>query len=163
LLKKLKNDMEKFYTSDSFKLIESYGDYHNEFEIYCKAENYFLYGIIDRLILDKNKAIIVDFKTDNIEKTEIQERFKGYLTQLKFYSYIVSRLFENMKEFELRLVFIKYPEEDLRLNLQKEELAGIKEEIDTMVSTIRDNSFVKNLAHCPECSFALNKNRCIIQ
>jgi len=156
------SDLNKFYDSDSFSEISKFYDYKSEFEIYTKEDNYFLFGIIDRIAFKDNKAIIIDFKTDDIKSEEIQERFNSYLTQLKFYSYIVSRLLKNIEEFELRIIFIKHPQADCRISIKLNELSDIKECIDEMVSKTRKGNYEKNLEHCPKCIFSLNHNKCFV-
>lgn len=155
-------DLALFYDSENFAEIRKFDNYRNEFEVYTKEGNYFLYGIIDKLIFDKKKAIIIDFKTDNLQKNEIQKRFESYITQLKFYSYIVSRLYGTIDEFQLKIIFIKHPAENASRTISKDDLTQVKREIDKMVAAIRANAFEKNLNHCPDCIFAINKNRCIV-
>lgn len=75
--------------------MSAFKNYKNEFEIYLKENDYFLYGIIDKLIIENDKAIIVDYKTDTIEEKEIQGKIENYINQLSFYSYIVSKLFQK--------------------------------------------------------------------
>ena len=157
------SDLIHFYESDTFSEIKKKSNYSSEFEIYTKEKDYFLYGIIDRLMFDKEKAIIIDFKTDNLPQNEIGKRFETYLTQLKFYSYIVSRLYRAIEEFHLKIVFIKYPDENASLTVRKDDLTQIKSEIGEMVSAIRANTFKKNLSHCKDCIFAINHNQCIMK
>ncbi|OGU49219.1 MAG: hypothetical protein A2080_12575 [Ignavibacteria bacterium GWC2_36_12] len=157
------SDLLHFYESDTFSEIKKRSNYSSEVEIYTKEKDYFLYGIIDRLIFDKDKAIIIDFKTDNLPQNEIGKRFETYLTQLKFYSYIVSRLYRAIEEFHLKIVFIKYPDENASLTVRKDDLTQIKSEIGEMVSAIRANTFKKNLSHCKDCIFAINHNQCIMK
>ena len=58
------NDLTAFFKSDVYKEINKFPDYRNEFEVYAKENDYYLYGIIDKLIFIEDKAIIVDYKTD---------------------------------------------------------------------------------------------------
>jgi ATP-dependent exoDNAse (exonuclease V) beta subunit len=155
-------DLEKFYESGTYAEICRFSNYKNEYEVYSLEENHFLYGIIDRLIIEGKKAIIIDFKTDDIKKSEIQQRFESYLTQLKFYSYIVSRLYKDIEEFDLKIIFIKYPDENVSLQLKKNDLEEIKTSIKKMVIDTRLGTYKKNLDHCQKCIFSINHNRCIV-
>jgi ATP-dependent helicase/nuclease subunit A len=155
-------DLNNFYSSDQYALLKNYKNYKNEFEIYVKEGDYYLYGIVDKLIVEKNKIIIVDYKTDNIPAGEIAERCDNYLTQLKFYSYIVSRLYENINEFELRLIFIKHPNMPVIKNLDKHEFADFRRQVEGMVEDIREKKFNKNLSHCKKCLYSINNYKCII-
>jgi len=156
-------DLEKFYESDSYDELSGFSNYRNEYEVYSLEENYFLYGIIDRLIIEGKKAIIIDFKTDDIKKSEIQQRFESYLTQLKFYSYIVSRLYKDVEQLELRVIFIRHPDEKMTIKIQADETQGIKNTIKRMVSETRNGIFTKNLSHCSKCIFSIDHSRCIVK
>ncbi len=155
-------DLTNYYESKVYSEISELKNYNSEFEVYSKEEDYFLFGIIDRIAFEGKKAIIIDFKTDDIEINEIHERFESYLTQLKFYSYIVSRLYKHIEEFELKIIFIKYPDEKVSLQLKKTDLEEIKNSIKKMVFETRTGTYNKNLAHCPKCIFSINHNRCIV-
>lgn len=162
LVEEVVSDLSRLYDSENFLEIKNFSDYHNEFEVYTKESNYFLYGIIDKLIFEGKKAIIIDFKTDDLSSNEVQKRFETYTTQLKFYSYIVSRLYGTIEEFQLRIVFIKHPAEKVSRTISKNELIQVKNEIDKMVAALRADAFEKNLNHCPDCIFAINKKQCIV-
>ncbi len=43
-------DLHKLYDSDEFRYINSYQDHQNEFEVYLKEGDYYLFGILDKLI-----------------------------------------------------------------------------------------------------------------
>lgn len=69
----LKSDLKKVQESDFAKNYLSLPSYKNEFEIYIKENDYYLHGITDRIIFDKDKIIICDYKTDNIGSEEIKK------------------------------------------------------------------------------------------
>jgi ATP-dependent helicase/nuclease subunit A len=154
-------DLKNFYSSREFFELTKYRTYYNEYEIYTKERDYFLYGIIDKLIIDGNKAIIVDYKTDSVTEKELEEKSINYFNQLRFYSYVVSRLFENIKFYELRLIFIKHPQSPQIVKVDIKEFEMMKKEIKTMVSAIRDGQYIKNLKHCTYCNYSMRNNLCI--
>lgn len=149
------------FDSNVYKKIIAHEKFYNEYEIYLSEKDYFLHGIIDKLIIDGNKAIIVDYKTDDIQKDEIPSRSEVYFPQLKFYSYIISRLFKDLTVFELRLIFIKFPQEEVTEVLDRMRASEIGSETGEMITQIRMREFNQNLSHCNECNFAL-KNKCIV-
>ena len=128
-----------------------------------KENDYYLYGIIDKLVIEDDKIFIFDYKTDDILEEEIPKRAESYFNQLKFYSYIVSRLYGKIKDFKLQLIFLKFPEHKIALELNKGEVQNFNLEIEQMVKDIRDKNFSKNLAHCKRCSFALDNGQCVIK
>ena len=154
--KEIVDDLEKFYASDTVKDLKTKIKFKNEYEIYIKESNYFLYGIIDKIIFEDTKIIIIDYKTDNIAKKEIPGRVLTYINQLKFYSYIVSNLFPNFDIFELRLLFVKHPDEFISEIYRKKDAVGFGNEIKLIVNKIRDKNFPKNLEHCRKCYYSIN-------
>ena len=157
----LLTDLLLFYDSNEFKFINSFPNYKNEYEAYLKEGDYYLFGILDKLIIDEKKIIIVDYKTDSIKETEINSRAEKYLPQLKFYAYIISRLFIKKHEIEGRISFIKYPEKPFVFKYDDISDKNIKADIDSMILSIRNNNYSVNLNACKECIFSDEKSQCI--
>jgi disulfide oxidoreductase YuzD len=154
-------DLLRFYESDELKFINSFPNYRNEFEIYLIERDYYLFGILDRLIIDEKKIIIIDYKTDNIKGNELNSRARKYLSQLKFYAYIVSRLFRKSQEIEGRIIFIKYPENPFVFKYDAVSDSNIKSVIDSMIVSIRNGNYSVNLSVCNDCIFADDNSKCL--
>ena len=155
------NYLIEFYQSEEFKYLNSFKYFYNELKVYLNEEDYYLYGIIDKLILDDGRLTIVDYKTDDIEENEIKERADNYITQLKFYAYIVRRLFKDVIDIQLRIVFLKHPTKAVIINLSEKERGQIKQEIKLFLDSVRKNNFIPNSNHCSSCSFSINYTTCI--
>ncbi len=151
----------RFYSSDSYKRIKAFSNYKNEFEIFVEEGKNILYGIIDKIIFDDNKIIIIDYKTDDISEKEIQERSKIYLNQMKFYSYIVSKLFPDFTKLEMKLLFLEFPALSVDKEINASDLSEIKNQIKSMIENLQGGNFVKNANHCSECKFSINYSYCI--
>lgn len=158
----LKNDLMKFYGSNFYRQLKSFKDYKNEYEIYVKEYDYYLYGIIDKIIFDGKRLIIIDYKTDEIELKDIEERAENYSMQLKFYLYIASRLFKGIEKLEGKLVFLKFPDNDVMLSYSLSQIKNIKTEISEIIEGIREKNINKNYKHCTSCSYSDSLNRCVI-
>ena len=159
---RLKMDLRNIYQSKTWKMISEYPDYKNEFEIYVREKDYYLHGIIDKIIFDGKKILIYDYKTDDIGKKEIKKHSEYYLMQLKFYLYIASRLFSEFGTFEGSLVFVKHPEDIVTLSYKVNEIINLEKEIVGIIGSIRNKNSDKNLNHCKVCSFSGSSNKCII-
>ncbi len=154
------NDLKNFYSSNIYKEINSYKNYKNEFEIYSKEVDYYLYGIIDKLIIDQNNLIIIDYKTDEINENNLSFKLEHYLIQLMFYAYLTSKLFPS-KKIETKLIFIKDLDKSKSQVIDNNSIIEFKKKINDMVISIRQNKFPSNTKHCFECHFADENNRCI--
>ncbi|MBE0572323.1 MAG: UvrD-helicase domain-containing protein [Ignavibacteriaceae bacterium] len=155
------SDLKLFYNSDEFRFISSFTNYGNEFEAYLREDDFYLFGILDKLIIDYRKLIIVDYKTDNINPNEIDANSQKYLPQLKFYAYIISRLFEQKYEIEGRIIFIKYPDNPFIFNFDEAADQSIKSGIKSMIYSIRNSNYSVNLDACKNCIFADENEQCI--
>ena len=162
LIKSITEELNKYFDSSTFAEIKSHKKFYNEYEIYSKENDYYLYGIIDKLIIAGDKIIIVDYKTDNIRKEQIEERGLNYLPQLKFYAFLSNKMFKEAKEILCRLVFIKHPENVFEKKIPVKEINDFGEELKVIVNKIRANEFPPNLNHCSVCHYAVKSNKCIM-
>jgi ATP-dependent helicase/nuclease subunit A len=160
-IENISNDLKNFCSSEVYLELSRSREYKNEMEVYLREEDFYLYGIIDKIIFSEDKITIIDYKTDDISADKIKERGKNYIPQLRFYSYIINKIYPEYKEYELKLVFIKHPSEPEKIIITNEDFASIKLEINQMVSNIREQNFRKNTGHCTGCLFYLNE--CIIK
>lgn len=160
--KSVVEDLNSYLASGVSKEIRSYKSFKNEFELLVREKDFYLYGIVDKLIVEDKRLIVVDFKSDGIGPEEISSRKEHYFPQLKFYAYLLSRLYPEVEEVEIRLIFLKHPEIEVKSLLKKEEIEIIGMELYGVVDKIRKMEFNKNLKHCCFCSYFLD-NRCIMQ
>ena len=153
--------LRRFYNSREYKELSNYSDFKNETEIYLNEKDYYLYGIIDKLIANGDKYIIVDYKTDDTGEELIENRAKYYLNQLKFYVYIVSKLHKEFDEIEIRLVFLKLPDKPFVIKYNRKNIDELRKDILNIINGILKEEYPKNLLHCYECNFSVNNN-CIV-
>ena len=161
LLVSIREDIVRYYDSETYRSILPYKNYRNEFEIYCEEGEHYLYGIIDKLIIEKDRLIIVDYKTDNITPQQLASRTGDYLPQLKFYAYILSKLYKEYNRFDLRLIFLKQVDQAAAKEISRDELKSFGKELTLSIRNIHSNKFEPNLNHCSKCHFALERNQCI--
>lgn len=155
-------DMNSYLSSETSREIRSYSSFKNEFELLVREKDFYLYGIVDKLVVEDKRAIIIDFKSDGISAKEIASRQEHYFPQLKFYAYLISKLYPEVEEVEIRLVFLKHPEVEARSILKKDEIEIIGMELYGVVDKIRKMEFNKNPKHCFHCYYS-SGSRCIMQ
>jgi ATP-dependent helicase/nuclease subunit A len=160
-VEELRKTLANYYSSDEVKYLNGFSIYKNEMEIYLKEDEYFLFGIIDKIIEAGKKIIIVDYKTDAIDKNNLNTRAEDYLNQLKFYVYIVSKLYKDFNLFEIRIVFLQFPDNPFTIIYNRKKLGDIKAEILFLIKGILRAEYPKNLSHCSECNFSIN-NKCVL-
>ncbi|HEX2868903.1 MAG TPA: UvrD-helicase domain-containing protein [Ignavibacteriales bacterium] len=155
-------DMDLYLSSKTAREIRSYKNFKNEFEILVREKDFYLYGIVDKLIIEDKKAIVVDFKSDSVSEKEIASRKEHYFPQLKFYAYLIHRLYPHTEEVEIRLIFLKHPDYEVKQIMKKEDIEVTGIELYSVIDKIRRMEFNKNLKHCNYCYYSVD-NRCIMQ
>lgn len=160
--KKIERMIKKFLSSEIYLQLSAYQTFYNEFQIYLKEFDYFLFGIIDKLIVEKNRLIIIDYKTDSVNPKNLGLKISNYEYQLRFYAYLAMKYFGMKNEIEVKLVFIKNPEKSYSKIYSHFDLLNFGAEIRKIVSAIRNNSFDYNFNHCSKCQF-LYRNQCVAQ
>jgi ATP-dependent helicase/nuclease subunit A len=156
----IENNLRKFYASNIYKELSAYNNFNNEHEVYLRLNDYYLFGIIDKLIFDKENVIIVDYKTDNISADQLNARGELYLSQLKFYAVIVSEIYK-LNHIEIKIIFTKFPETTFNKIISSNEIIEFKDHINNVVNSIRNDYYPPNLNHCIKCHYAVDEKNCV--
>ncbi len=151
-----------FLESPVYNSLMKEGDTRDEFEIYRKVNDYYLHGILDKLIVGEKEIIIVDFKTDSLENSGIEEKAKLYLPQLEFYAWLASGMFGERK-ITVYLLFVQEPENPVRIEIKDEHLRKTGERIGQFIRMKRTGGYEKEAGHCKECKFSRGNNECIVK
>ncbi|MGD8782537.1 MAG: UvrD-helicase domain-containing protein [Ignavibacteria bacterium] len=154
--------LDKYFSSNIYNELSRFSLVKNEYEIYSMINDFYLYGIIDKIIFDDDKILIVDYKTDNIKVDEINERAENYLPQLKFYSLLAASMNKKVNEIHCKLIFLNHPDNYFEAKFNREELTGFKDEIKNMVNKIRSKDYTPVLEHCKKCHYSDKKNNCVM-
>ncbi|MFA6596165.1 MAG: UvrD-helicase domain-containing protein [Ignavibacteriaceae bacterium] len=155
------NEITNFYSSEIYQSLQIEENYQNELQVYLKEKDFYLFGIIDKVIFTEYTVTIIDYKTDTIKIEELENRAQDYFLQLTFYAYILKKLFPEKERILLKIIFTKFPDEDHTHQVEQSELVLLETFVNAMVSKIRVKDFSKNIAHCRQCHFADNRNNCI--
>ncbi len=157
------NSVEKYYSSGIYQKLKSHKNFHNEFEIYTKLNDYFIYGIIDKVIFDGDNIFIYDYKTDSLAKSSSEEKLVSYKPQLTFYALLLSKLFAEIDKFSCSLILIDDPTKVASFSTSRKELEKFERKLDDIVYSMRIGSFKKDTSHCRSCYFSNSKNECVVQ
>ena len=153
----LKNDVRDivnhYYQSASYQKLCEYQNYSNEVEFYLKENDYYLYGIIDKLVVTNSKIIVVDYKSDKVNNKNINEKKDTYLNQLLFYSYIMHKKYPNVKEYELRLIFLRDDNFSYIQKVNQEEIQSFGKVIANSVIKIREKKFNEFTEGCKNMKY----------
>jgi len=155
--------LDNYYCSEIFQKLERYENYKNEFEIYAKQSDFFIYGIIDKVVFYGDRIFIYDYKTDNLSKSSPQEKLENYRAQLTFYALLISKLFENVKRIECSLIFIENPNVIPTFTIDAGALKNFEKDLNEIVNSIRHGIFKTKTSHCKSCYFSDSKNECVVK
>ncbi len=162
LIIEIKSDILKFYNSKTYLKLMKTKNSFNEFPIYVKENDYFLFGIVDKLIIEDDYLHIIDFKTDDIDKKNLDKKIEHYKNQLNFYAYLLCKKYTKIKLFSLQLIFIKNPEIEVVFSLSGKDLKHIGDDIHSTINSIRHHNYIPQKKHCSECVFSKNNFNCIL-
>ena len=59
-----------------------------------------------KLIIDNSRGILVDYKTDNINESNIISKIELYKNQLMFYAKMIFDRFPKINDVEIKLIFL---------------------------------------------------------
>ncbi|MEN8193300.1 MAG: 3'-5' exonuclease, partial [Bacteroidota bacterium] len=155
--------VSKFYQSKIFKELKQFSKYKNEYEIYAKINDYFIYGIIDKVVFKGNEIQIFDYKTDSLSKSSLAEKLENYRPQLTFYALLISKLFDKIDRIKCSLIFVENPYEVPSFEVNLNQLSSFEKELNRIVSLIRNGKFKANTSHCKSCYFSNSENECVVK
>lgn len=100
------NIIMNFLKSNLAKRLKTSDKIYKEQSFITKYNNFILNGIIDLFFIEKGKIILIDFKTDNINNYNLNERISHYTSQIELYKLALEKAF-SMKVSESYLYFLK--------------------------------------------------------
>jgi len=107
LSEKYKQDIEKevlnVLQDKSFSFIFSENS-RPEVPIMGEVDGKIISGQIDRLVIEKDKVVVVDFKTNRPAASKREDVLSAYVTQLHIYQKLLSRIYPN-KEIETYILW----------------------------------------------------------
>lgn len=151
----ISNILSEFYKSDTYKKLANHKNFFNEIEFYKREFDYYLYGILDKLIVLENKIIIVDYKTDKVTLENIEEKRETYLNQLKFYAYILLNKYPQIEKFELWLIFLRDDSLSFIETITKKTIEEFGKVIKSSVDKIRSKDFSDQKDDCKNMKYYL--------
>ena len=163
-IEQINYSLNKYYSTPIYEKIKSFSLYKNEYELYYKFNEDYLYGVIDKVVFDEEKKIIyvIDYKTDKINYPKLaEEKFQNYLVQLYFYAFLLSKKYNVYKKFILRIIFIENPELEYFKEIGNDELNQFNNYLNDVIKKIKSMEINQEKGHCSKCHFyALD--RCIM-
>lgn len=156
----IQTDLTEFFNSTTYEQILGYKYYINECEVYLKDNDYFLFGIIDKLAIMKDEIHIIDYKTNDLKENEVESKAAAYDNQMKFYAAIISRLYPEVKRIMTKLIFTKFPNKIIESAPDSEELNDYLKEISLIIKKIRGKDFTSDQSHCDDCVYSYFGTKC---
>lgn len=133
---------------------------YKEFEIKVKFQNHILLGVIDRINIENDGITIIDYKTDHFDPCDYERKIKDYTIQMEFYA-LISSIYFNVKQINLILYFINYPDKPFTMLLSENHLNDIRKKFSFIINQIDKKDFSKNISNCEICEYSKDKN-CIV-
>lgn len=166
---KIRSHVTTFVISEFGKRVLSASGYFTEYALRAKlSKMQVLSGVIDRLYQDTDGWHILDYKTDRLINNPLKD--EHYRFQLKFYAYLVKKLFDIDTDIHAHLFYTNYGV-TMDFVFTPLDLADIELNLTETVSHILTDKhatslekIMKNLEHCKECSYYNEqKNLCLVE
>lgn len=124
-------------------------EYETEKEYELKTSDYWLFGIIDRIMTRTKDFVVVDYKTAAYPNRTRHE------FQMKFYSLMVSKILEIEPQNIKTLIYFPRPNAEEKFAFSNGEINLFEKEIITTIKTIEDTTEYKACSgfHCKWCLF----------
>ena len=152
ILKSYQN-REKDYLTKQPELTKTY----HEKQFTLNFPQFYLRGTIDNIYLYEDKQLeIIDFKTNNITKEEVEEKSSEYRLQLESYCLAASNLF-SVDSIKYRIEYLT-PETNYSKVLKQEDIKQIQQKITALGkkianSTAKEDFKVKQGKNCEYCMY----------
>ncbi len=130
---------------------------YHELNFLAKISNRFVQGSMDWLILDKNTATILDFKSNRISPDGLEKLFSQYELQFKLYAFSTARIFPDIGNFRLT-VFSTHLSESIVKSFSREEVTNFEHELVSIIELIENREFDLDFKlidqyKCEDCAF----------
>jgi hypothetical protein len=157
------NDIADLYSSfresAEYREIVSCTGFRSELKVTAQHKGAYLQGRIDRLLLQNDSVIIVDYKSG----AKINEAvIESYSWQMNFYALLARALYPAAKTIETWLVFLHEPDRSVRRAVLQNDFSEIERRLSDMMEAFRTGTFVKREENCGRCNFAKDHSRCAI-
>ena len=129
--------------------------------IYAQLGSHVISGNVDRMFKDLSGWWhLVDYKTDVIDRSEIDGRVEHYRPQVELYALLVHRLYPAQRVIPVT-IFFTHLAETYSMGWTAEELQGISQAWLERIKAIQEGNFGKNTVHCPLCPYFVDE-QCIV-
>jgi ATP-dependent helicase/nuclease subunit A len=143
--------VERVVAAPVWQAMATGGDSRTEFTISTAFGSDFLTGTIDRLYRDPaGGVVVVDYKTDAVDKAGLEAKAELYWPQLEFYALLASRFFSSAT-VTVRLVFTLLPDQSVSRSLGAADLARIADDISAIIRKIHGGEFAPTSSPCSGC------------
>ncbi len=131
-------------------------EYETEKEYELKNDQYWLYGIIDRIMTRSKDIVVVDYKTAAYPNRD------RYEFQMKFYSLMVSKIVDTEPKNIKTLIYFPRPNAEEKFAFSNGEINNFEKEIISTIKTIEDTTkwTACDGFHCKWCLY--KKTHCPI-
>lgn len=132
-----------FATTDFARKIFSAREWKTEITLTMKLDNDFLTGTLDRIYLsDQGIWEVVDYKTNNIDASDIEKTSEKYQLQRETYAMLMAQLFPQQNIYPVTLYFMKpqqpYPRPP-RNHFKLLDVNAVKKEFIELIKEIKQN------------------------
>lgn len=106
-------------------------------------------GLMDLVVEEADRWIVIDFKTNSLEGREVAEIAAGYDLQVRLYA--LAALLAGVREVEVALLFLESPREAVVRTFAGEDIARLRRALSESIERTSSTVLVEVGAHCGKC------------
>jgi len=134
-----------------FKFYDKYGKFEHKTEknYELKNDNYWLYGVVDRIIIKPEELIVIDYKTSATPSSD------NHSFQMKFYNLMLSKLFNRENNQVKCMLYFPRPHAEEKFLFSNIEMMEYEEKLKNTIINIETNQSWEptNGYHCKWCAY----------
>lgn len=140
--------------SEFWRAVQLGSETKTEFTLLAPIGRNFLTGTVDRVFKDQqNRWHVLDYKTDSITSSSLDQKAALYEPQLKFYALLVQKFF-SATEVDAHLVFTSLVERPVHFHYDVRECNRFEQELRDVIARIEQGNFRRSGLPCNDCPFA---------
>ncbi len=153
-LEKIAGSVLDVVRSAFWRDVQQAKDTRTEFTIMTSFGEDFLTGTLDRVYRDKDGVWhVLDYKTDAVSSSALQQKGALYEPQLAFYALLVRKFF-SAPEVRTHLLFTHCVDEPVHFIYMQEHLERFERQLRESIAGIRRNEFPRPMMPCRDCPLA---------
>ncbi len=111
----------------------------NEVKVLMQLESDFITGTLDKIFQNETRQWeVLDYKTNRIDRTQVQEVLERYRIQIQTYALLLAQLYPQQQEYTVNFYFT-HLDQHCPITFSREDLSGIEQSFIQIIREIKEH------------------------